>query len=111
LSADFDDGGGANTIDVEYGLETWDYQWQLAHYANRLLVIRPRSNLVANRGDGRDATHTFTVDRACVATQDIDLPLVHPRSICWDRKADVRLERAHVNAWMPVEARRSWHSR
>ena len=87
-------------LTVEYGLDTWDYQWQLAHYANRLLVIRPRSNLVANRGDGRDATHTFTVDRACVATQDIALPLVHPRSICWDRKADVRLERAHVSAWM-----------
>ena len=40
-------------------INTWDYSWTFACWANSGLTILPRVNLVSNIGFGEQATHTF----------------------------------------------------
>jgi len=44
---------------LQKGLDTWDYQWQIAVLQNQGLVVSPRNNLVSNLGSGEDASHTI----------------------------------------------------
>uniref|UniRef100_A4SDT9 Nucleotide-diphospho-sugar transferase n=1 Tax=Chlorobium phaeovibrioides (strain DSM 265 / 1930) TaxID=290318 RepID=A4SDT9_CHLPM len=43
---------------LQYGLDAWDYQWQISILNAGGFVVSPSSNLISNLGDGADATHT-----------------------------------------------------
>jgi glycosyltransferase involved in cell wall biosynthesis len=75
-------------------LDTWGYQWGVSRYANNLLTIRPKVNLVANIGFGGNATHTKgTPKNIFSTTTSIKFPLCHPKIIIPDTYADRQLER------------------
>jgi hypothetical protein len=61
-------------------VDTWDYQWALACWANGGLSIRPRGNLISNIGFTPDATHTTDADNtsANIPTEPMEFPLRHP---------------------------------
>jgi len=53
----------AHLGDLQRGLCTWDYQWQITVLNQCGLVICPANNLVSNLGNDPDATHTRARDR------------------------------------------------
>ena len=60
-------------------IDTWDYQWTMAVWAQGMLSVMPNVNLVSNIGFGVDATHT--VDESILANMSVekmDFPLRHP---------------------------------
>jgi hypothetical protein len=70
-------------------LDTWDYQWLYACWAQHGLAIAPNRNLISNLGFNRaDAAHT-TGDspRARLATTDI-WEVSHPPFVVKDGDAD-----------------------
>lgn len=70
-------------------IDTWDFQWVFACWANRMLSICPQANLVTNIGFGADATHTTGADAApSMATHGLRLPLRHPETLAIDHAAD-----------------------
>ena len=81
-------------LTLNHGFDAWDFQWELAHYANDLLIIRPKANLIKYIGVGDNATHSFSVHKAYTKIAELEFPLVHPKSICWDKKADLKLEKS-----------------
>lgn len=68
----------------------WDYQWQLAVWAQAGLSVSPARNLVSNIGFGADASHTFGAadKRANLPRGEMRFPLVHPPTIARDECAD-----------------------
>ena len=84
---------------LEGGLDSWDYIWGVARYANNFLTIRPRVNMVANVGFGGEATHTRGgAHSRYLNTGKLDFPLVHPKIVVPDRIADRMLEEFRVPA-------------
>jgi hypothetical protein len=71
-------------------VNTWDFQWLFACWANRGLSILPAVNVVANIGFGADATHTrkSSDKRAQLRAEEIAFPLMHPPCMIHDRRAD-----------------------
>jgi hypothetical protein len=69
---------------------TWDYQWEFVRRINSGLTILPQKNLVRNIGFGEDATHTTTegVASSKLKLEELAFPLVHPRHVMADVKAD-----------------------
>jgi hypothetical protein len=62
-------------------IDTWDYQWNFAVWAHRMLTILPQKNLVRNIGFGVDATHTTGRNKfADMRAEKLDFPLQHPAS-------------------------------
>ena len=61
-------------------IDTWDYQWLFALWAQNALAISPSTNLVSNIGVGEDSTHTKTTSRglSISATAEMVFPLRHP---------------------------------
>ncbi len=61
-------------------VDTWDYQWMFACWANGGLACRPAVNMVSNIGFGPDATHTFRASsfQANAPLLNIEFPLTHP---------------------------------
>ena len=90
---------------------TWDYQWSYAHMLHGGLAVLPRTNLVANIGEGPDATH---IGRGSVwlnlPRTPVALPLVPPGPIESDAAADLHRERWHLNH-RPWLARKIWQFR
>jgi GNT-I family len=72
-------------------IDTWDYQWMFATWAEHSLTIVPAVNLVSNIGFRADATHTKDGNnaRANIPTQSLTFPLVHPPRMVKDRRADI----------------------
>ena len=70
----------------------WDYQWDYTKLVNSGLSIIPNQNMIKNVGFGEDATHTVSANdaRQYNEAQEIDFPLVHPKFIIRDIKADRR---------------------
>ena len=63
-------------------IDTWDFQWQLAHWLYRGLTIIPNRNLISNIGFGEEATHTVAHNSiAELPLENICFPLKHPRFI------------------------------
>lgn len=61
------------------GIDTWDYQWVFANWAEGRLSILPSVNLISNIGFGVDATHTTGISPlANLPTEPMQFPLVHP---------------------------------
>ena len=62
-------------------IDTWDYQWNFAVWAQSMLTILPQKNLVKNIGFGVDATHTTGRSKfADMRAEKLDFPLRHPSS-------------------------------
>ena len=61
-------------------IDTWDYQWLFAHFAQRGMTIIPNRNLISNIGFGEDATHTTIASdpSANLAIAPMSFPLKHP---------------------------------
>lgn len=71
-------------------VNTWDYQWTYAIWAENGLSIVPNVNLVSNLGFGKASTHTSNPrDRhSGMESSRISLPLSHPKDVAVDREAD-----------------------
>jgi len=84
-------------------IDTWDFQWTFAVWANRGLCVLPNVNLVSNIGFLGDGTHTGSNTSSWLA----GLPagtlgsLVHPSRLAAHRKAD-RFAFNHVFANKPM---------
>ena len=70
-------------------LDTWDYQWVFACWAQGGLSIIPRVNLVRNIGFDGSGTHTRIRNPwADLQTFSMEFPLKHPPFVLRDRRAD-----------------------
>jgi hypothetical protein len=70
-------------------IDTWDYQWMFAAWANNMLSIVPNVNLIKNIGFGSEATHTKRDSIfANMKTEEIKFPLTHPNFILPSYKED-----------------------
>ncbi|WP_212917714.1 hypothetical protein [Marinomonas sp. A3A] len=71
-------------------IDTWDYQWCFATWANRGISIVPTVNLIANIGFGADATHTTESDAKMSnrAKKEMQIPITHPSTIRINKKYD-----------------------
>jgi hypothetical protein len=74
-------------------VNTWDFQWVFACWAQRGLSILSNTNLVTNVGFREDSTHTRrpTDRRANLPANEISFPLKHPPYIARDRENDQRI--------------------
>lgn len=73
----------------EKRLDTWDYQWTYAIWANGGLGILPNINLISNIGFRIDATHTRSEDNkyANMKTDRLE-KIIHPTFTIEDKIAD-----------------------
>lgn len=71
--------------------DTWDYQWLASCLMGGGLCAVPRTNLVTNVGFGPDATHTRERNRRAEVAAGPILPLIHPRAVVRDRRAEREL--------------------
>lgn len=70
-------------------IDTWDYQWGLACWAQSGLIILPNINLISNIGFGQEATHTTGEHKvANLKTEAMHFPLNHPTHKLKDCRAD-----------------------
>jgi len=71
-------------------IDTWDLQWQFAHWVHGGVTIIPNKNMISNIGYGDDATHTkYDNDpRANLPLQSMDFPLKHPKFFVTDHFQD-----------------------
>ena len=77
-------------------IDTWDYQWTLACWAQSMLVAVPEVNLVSNIGFGPTATHTLrSSPLANIETTAISWPLEAPAAVTADPVADLRTAGIH----------------
>lgn len=75
--------------DVNGGkIDTWDYQWVLACWANDGLCIVPRVNLVSNIGFGEDATHTKERNVFLERDTKVMKEINHPNALVSHKAAD-----------------------
>ncbi len=70
-------------------IDTWDFPWAYACWANQGLTILPETNLVSNLGFSSTATHTTNADSelANLPTQELG-ELVHPPQVERNHVAD-----------------------
>jgi hypothetical protein len=70
--------------------KTWDYQWLFACWEQNGYSISPTVNLVSNIGFGENATHTTAANAnlANLPTKEMRFPLIHPKGIDIDQKAE-----------------------
>src|SRR5207245_1024917 len=71
-------------------IDTWDYQWTFACWAQHGLTCLPAKNLVSNIGFGDDATHTFDAGSwmSAAKTENLDFPIRHPPFVVRNVDAD-----------------------
>ena len=75
-------------------IDTWDYQWVFANWAEGRVSILPAVNLSSNVGFDKNATHTTgDSDLANLARNQIDFPLTHPPGVFRNIQADQFSER------------------
>jgi len=77
-------------------INTWDYQWVLAHWLNSGLTILPTQNLCSNIGFGVEAFHTTDASSpyANLPLEDLHFPLKHPSFVIPDTRADAYIQQA-----------------
>jgi hypothetical protein len=80
------------TFDKAYAglIDTWDYQWLFACWAQNGLAVLPEINLVSNIGYGDGATHTRDTGDSIpqLPAVGMEFPLCHPPYIARHREAD-----------------------
>ncbi len=70
-------------------IDTWDFPWQYACWANHGLSIIPEQNLISNIGFGGDATHTVDPESHLANRPTTAIgELVHPPLILPNHEAD-----------------------
>ena len=71
-------------------VNTWDFQWTFACWAQNGLSVLPHRTLVSNIGYGADATHTRTASDPLgnLSTAEMAFPLAHPPYMVRDSEAD-----------------------
>ena len=86
------------TAILKEAVNWWDYQWDFARYINSGLSIVPQVNLVKNIGFNEMATHTRNSNSrdAKLEANEIDLPLVHPPFMIWDKDSDKRYFKSFI---------------
>lgn len=80
-------------------IDTWDYQWMFATWANNGLSIRPSRNLVTNLGFGQHGTHTLDPfhPQANAARAELEFPLRHPSHVFRDLDMDCETQRVQFS--------------
>jgi len=81
----------SRTLDSQHAgkIDTWDFPWAYAVWANNGLSILPERNLVTNIGFGSDATHTTDPESKLAGIPACDLgQLLHPINIKINEEAD-----------------------
>ena len=81
----------SNTLDSQYAgeIDTWDFPWAYALWANQGLSILPEVNLVKNIGFGPDATHTTDAEsRLSELPVGSVTELQHPGRLSVNEEAD-----------------------
>lgn len=75
---------------VDRRLDTWDYQWGIAKYAEHQLSIIPKVNMVRNIGLDGGTHQTDSVENRRLVARELDFPLRHPPliypQIAYDRR-------------------------
>lgn len=72
--------------------DVWDYQWQLACWANKGLCIQPKVNLINNVGVLSGGTHSSgSTHHQSLKPNSIEFPLRHPDAVFADEKYDRRV--------------------
>ena len=84
----------------------WDFQWNMACYAQNGLSIVPERNLMRNIGFDKDSTHTRRMDSIFenLNTQPLHFPLRHPPFIYADGEPERSLER-RIYRSLPLKSR------
>lgn len=89
-------------------IDTWDYQWTLACWAQSMLCILPEVNMVTNIGFGADATHT---------QRDSPYANLEARAMSWPLRepslfaANVAADRATAEGQFSVSVRQRLRAR
>lgn len=84
----------AETLDAQHAgeVDTWDFPWCYAVWANDGISILPERNLVSNIGFGADATHTTDPESVLSSMPtwplSISSELSHPEDVLLNRAAD-----------------------
>lgn len=72
--------------------DVWDYQWQLACWANQGLCIQPKENLISNIGVDTGGTHSDTsTHHRSTRLGTVQFPLVHPEVVAVDETLDQKI--------------------
>jgi len=93
------------------GLNTWDYQWQVAVLNKKGLCVTSQSNLISNLGDGPDATHTIKDVRARLPVREFIIPkkytisLNKPLTRYYEKQMGLRSYRGALKQWAKMVKR------
>jgi hypothetical protein len=84
----------------------WDFQWNIACFAQNGLSIVPEKNLMVNIGFDEDGTHTRKMDPVFgnLQSQSLRFPLQHPPLVYADSRPERTLERKIFRA-LPLKSR------
>ena len=70
-------------------IDTWDYQWVFACWAQSVMAIMPSVNLISNIGFGLEAVHTTEKNKFSeMKTEPMIFPVSHPPYMLRDSVAD-----------------------
>jgi len=81
----------SRTLDSQFAgnIDTWDFPWAYAVWANNGISILPERNLVTNIGFGDDATHTKNPESKLAGIPACEMgQLLHPIKIKVNEEAD-----------------------
>ncbi|MFB8790195.1 MAG: glycosyltransferase family 2 protein [Potamolinea sp.] len=74
---------------LDGSVDTWDYQWSYACFAQMGLTAIPNSNLISNLGCRADATHTISEDITLAKLPITDIwEIKHPSLVIRNQEAD-----------------------
>jgi len=78
-----------------YYWQHWDFQWNMACYAQNGLCIFPEKNLMSNIGFGADSTHTREMNPVFegLCVEPLHFPLRHPPLVYADGRPERSLEK------------------
>jgi len=81
----------SQTLDSQHAgnIDTWDFPWAYAVWANNGMAILPEKNLVTNIGFGAEATHTTDPESKLAGIPACNIgPLLHPIKTVVNETAD-----------------------
>jgi len=91
----------------------WDFQWNIACFAQNALCIVPERNLISNIGIDGEGTHSAIGNRwspPAFCAESLSFPLRHPPFVFSDGRPERSLEKAIYRS-LPIKSRCSWRLR
>ena len=87
-------------------LNNWDFQWNMACYAQNGLCLVPEKNLITNIGFDEDATHTQKIEPmfANLEGHSIKFPMRHPKYVYADSRPEQALQK-ELHCSLPLKSR------